>query len=184
MTRRRARADEHPADKALVAPAAPEVGWLVPGSKPTALLVDFPSNERGPLAARTTAAIDAATLERAVSQRQGVLLQFERGQADLPIVVGLIQSAEPSLVELLLSSAPPAAVQKAAGGTTVAQARLQEARLDGKRVVLEAEHEVVLRCGKASITLTQDGKVVVRGAYVETRSQGVNRIKGGTVKIN
>jgi len=51
-------------------------------------------------------------------------------------------------------------------------------------VVLEAEQEVVLRCGDASITLRRDGKVVLRGAYVETRAKGLNRIRGGSVKIN
>ena len=59
-----------------------------------------------------------------------------------------------------------------------------EARLDGKRVVLEGRDEVVLKCGDASITLRRDGKVILRGAYVETNARGVNRIKGGSVKIN
>lgn len=59
-----------------------------------------------------------------------------------------------------------------------------EARVDGKRLVLEAENEIVLRCGAASITLTRDGKILVRGTYVETHSRGVNRIKGGAVRIN
>ena len=36
----------------------------------------------------------------------------------------------------------------------------------------------------ASITLRRNGRLVVRGAYVETRAEGVNRIKGGSVKIN
>lgn len=32
--------------------------------------------------------------------------------------------------------------------------------------------------------LRRNGRVVIRGAYVETRSRGVNRIKGGSVQIN
>jgi hypothetical protein len=59
-----------------------------------------------------------------------------------------------------------------------------EALVDGKRVVIDAQDEIVLRCGEASITLRRNGRVVVRGTYVETRSRGVNRIKGGTVQIN
>ncbi|MEW5071937.1 hypothetical protein AB1P14_09365, partial [Pseudomonas aeruginosa] len=38
--------------------------------------------------------------------------------------------------------------------------------------------------GKASITLTRAGKVIIRGAYLSSRSTGVNRIKGGSVQIN
>jgi hypothetical protein len=42
----------------------------------------------------------------------------------------------------------------------------------------------VLHCGKASITLTRAGKVIIRGEYVLARSSGVNRIVGGSVQIN
>lgn len=59
-----------------------------------------------------------------------------------------------------------------------------EADVDGKRVKLTAKDEIVLECGKASITLRRNGKVIVRGTHVETYSDGVNRIKGGQVRIN
>lgn len=59
-----------------------------------------------------------------------------------------------------------------------------EALVDGKRVVIEAADEIVLQCGKASITLRRNGRVVIRGTYVETRAEGVNRVKGGSVQIN
>ena len=47
-----------------------------------------------------------------------------------------------------------------------------------------AEREIVLRCGKASITLTRAGKVLIRGAYISSWSSGANRIKGGSVQLN
>jgi hypothetical protein len=56
--------------------------------------------------------------------------------------------------------------------------------VDGKRIVLSAFEEIVLRCGEASITLTRSGKILIRGEYVSTHSAGVNRIKGATVEIN
>jgi hypothetical protein len=59
-----------------------------------------------------------------------------------------------------------------------------ELRLDKQKFVFTAEQEIVLRCGKASITLTRAGKVLIRGAYILNRSSGVNRIKGGSVQIN
>jgi hypothetical protein len=54
------------------------------------------------------------------------------------------------------------------------------------REVLEftAEREIVFRCGKASITLTCEGKVIVRGTHIVSRSSGVNRIKGAYVELN
>jgi len=56
--------------------------------------------------------------------------------------------------------------------------------LDEQCLELSAEREIVLRCGKASITLTRAGKVIIQGAYLSSRSSGVNRIKGGSVQIN
>lgn len=55
---------------------------------------------------------------------------------------------------------------------------------DGQRLRVEAQEELVLCCGKASITLRANGRLVLRGTYVETRATGVNRVRGGSVAIN
>jgi len=59
-----------------------------------------------------------------------------------------------------------------------------EADVDGRRVRIVAQDEIVLECGQASITLRRNGRIIVRGTYVETHSDGTNRIKGGQVRIN
>lgn len=59
-----------------------------------------------------------------------------------------------------------------------------DVKLDGDRLTLTAEREIVLKCGNSSITLTRAGKVIVKGDYLATHSTGVNRIKGGSVQIN
>lgn len=61
---------------------------------------------------------------------------------------------------------------------------VEVALVDGKRVVIEGADEIVLRCGEASITLRRNGKVVIRGTYLESHAAGTNRIKGGSVQIN
>ena len=88
-----------------------------------------------------------------------VALMFEAGDVARPLVIGRIQR--------LPQTAMPAV-----------------AHLDGERLEFTAEREIVLRCGKASITLTREGKILIRGAYLSSRSSGVNRIKGGSVQIN
>ena len=60
----------------------------------------------------------------------------------------------------------------------------QDLSLDGRHVAISAGETFTISCGKASITLTKVGKVVVRGADVLTRSSGLNRVKGGSVQIN
>jgi hypothetical protein len=88
---------------------------------------------------------------------------FENGDVDRPIVVGVLRGAPGWPIET------PGQV---------------EVDADGQRMVVTAREQLVLRCGKASITLTKAGKVLIEGSYVLSRSTGVNRIKGGSVQLN
>lgn len=56
--------------------------------------------------------------------------------------------------------------------------------LDRERIVLTAQRELVLRCGKASVALSADGKVVIKGAKLLSTASGLHRIRGGSVQIN
>jgi len=88
-----------------------------------------------------------------------VAVSFEQGDPARPIVLGKLWQPE---------AAPPAV----------------RAEVEKERLVLSADKEIVLQCGASSITLTKAGKVLIRGAYLLSRSSGVNRIKGGSVQIN
>ena len=168
--------------------AAVKVGRLAPGSKPGALIVDFDGSAAGPRAARSIVVLDETTLQQAIAVRQPVVLLFENGDPGLPIVVGLVPAAPGAELLGPLLAPPAAAVAPAVPAPVAATAPVAAERIDalvdGQRVVLEGRDEVVLKCGEASITLKRDGKLILRGAYVETHAKGVNRIKGGSVKIN
>lgn len=140
----------------LPAPRGATVGRLV-GIDPQGVpLVDVPGVQPAlPRHARATVALDADAVGRAV------VLLFEEDDPERPIIVGVVRLPSPA----------------AGAGRT-------EVVLDGERLVFNAEREIVLRCGAASITLTRAGKVLIRGEYVLSRSAGVNRIQGGSVQIN
>jgi uncharacterized protein (DUF2345 family) len=87
-----------------------------------------------------------------------VVVVFEGGRPDKPIVIGLLQAT--------------------------AVSPEWTADVDGARVSIAAREEIVLSCGQASITLTKAGKILIRGAYISNHASGVNRIKGATVEIN
>ncbi len=59
-----------------------------------------------------------------------------------------------------------------------------EVTVDGEKVRLEAEHDLELKCGQASITLRYDGRVEVRGTHILSASRGPNRVKGATIALN
>ena len=88
-----------------------------------------------------------------------VALSFENGRADRPILLGRI--VKPVTEVEAEVAVPEAEVQEIAG-----------------------DRELTLRCGKASITLTRAGKIILRGTYISSRSSGMNRIKGGSVQLN
>jgi hypothetical protein len=132
------------------------IGTLVGFSQSRAPLVDFPGNESGiALPARTMIALNEHDAGCEIA------LVFENGDAAKPVILGRLQSQNAGTNE----------------GTV-------NVSLDGEQVALSAKNEIVLRCGKASITLTRAGKIIIRGAYLLSRSSGVNRIKGGSVQIN
>lgn len=64
------------------------------------------------------------------------------------------------------------------------QPPLPEVEADGEKLVLTARRELTLRCGKASIHLTADGRVTIRGTEVLSRSDGPNRLQGASVQLN
>ena len=51
-------------------------------------------------------------------------------------------------------------------------------------IVLEARKGLTLKVGEGSITLREDGKVVVRGRDLVSHARRQNRIRGGSVSIN
>jgi hypothetical protein len=131
------------------------IGSLVGFAADGAPLVDFPGNPRdNPVPARTTARLTGDDVGCEV------VLLFERADPAKPILVGSIIHPK---------ARPPQRVF---------------VERDEDRLELTADREIVLRCGNASITLTRAGKVLIRGAYVSSHSNGVNRIKGGVVLIN
>jgi hypothetical protein len=79
---------------------------------------------------------------------------------------------------------PPRNDAPASSARPVENPVVLEADVDGTRVRVTARDEVVIACGKASITLRRNGRVVIRGTHVETLSSGTNRIKGGQVRVN
>lgn len=143
-------------------------GKVVAIDQQGSVFIDFAGNPRGPVKARMTAAAMGHISQRSGSDNVAVLIAFEANDIHRPVIIDIIHDRiEPAPLEVESDRCKP-----------------EQVKVDGETVTLDAKKEIVLRCGKASITLTSAGKVLIRGAYLLNRSSGVNRIKGGSVQIN
>jgi hypothetical protein len=130
------------------------VGFTDHGATPLVLFAGQPSSAAQ--RARTTVRLDDRDLDRRI------VLMFEEGDPARPIIIGCLREPVSAL------PTPPHVEMEA----------------DGNRLIVTAKERLVLRCGSASITLTQEGKVLIQGAFVSSQSSGVLRIRGGSVQIN
>jgi hypothetical protein len=152
--------------------SAPRVGRLVGFDARGRLLVEI-AGVRGKLAARSLLRMDEA-LRRAVLQRCEVLLVFENSDRKKPIVTGVVQPGAKG----------PAPTEITALAAIEPKPMVLEVDVDGKRVKLVAKDEIVLECGEASITLRRNGRVIIKGAQVDSVAVGTHRIRGGQVRLN
>lgn len=117
-------------------------------------LVVFPGNLE-------ETALPARSLTGLTSDMIGseVALLFQEGDPARPLIVGRI-------VEPTRKTAMPHAVR------------------DGERVRITGEERIELRCGKATIIMEKDGRIIIRGTYVTSQASAANRIRGGSIDLN
>jgi len=147
-----------------------QVGWLARVDDSDRPMVDFAKNSMGPVLARSTIHPGEHGWQGILQNRQSVVLLFENGDPTKPIVIGVIQAPLDQITE--------------PGTQLVVDDHVKDVKLDGRHVLLEAGNMIELRCGKGSITLRRDGKIIIRGTSLVSRSTGKNKIKGASVAIN
>ena len=93
-------------------------------------------------------------------------LMYQEGLQNMPVIMGVFQNPIIAL---------------SGDGFTQTPASNGEKQTHKK---IEANQSIMISCGKASIALSQDGRVEIRGTSVVQHSTGLNRIRGASVKIN
>lgn len=125
-----------------------------------------------------------------------VALLFADNDLQKPVIMGFIHSP---LNDLLESFSLPQIVEVQPNTDKITEespfeseyiaptdkaSSIESVRIDGKKLIIEGQEEIVFTCGESSITLTRAGKILIRGKYLLSRSSGVNRIMGGSVQVN
>ena len=145
--------------------SAPIIGRLVEIDDKGRALVDFKGNPSGPLLAETVVTLPPSQ----ATQGRRLLLVFENNDLSSPVIAGVVGEA---------------LVPNAEQTVTLPVGVPDGAIIDGKKVRFDAREEIQLVCGKSSILLRKDGKVVVKGRNILNRAQETNKIKGGNISLN
>lgn len=169
MTKVKVKTNAATASPPKVKPAAPEVyctiGLVIgttSASSATAAatcLVTYPENP-------SNEAQSALVLSHVptVLPGQSVLLQFIQADLSRPVVLGVL-----GVYSAALPDAPAPTV---------------EVQLQDQTLTLLAQKRLVLRCGKASIVLQEDGSIEIRGTDLTSRASGQNAVRGASITLN
>lgn len=149
---------------------APLLGTLVRVSEDGRPFVTF-AGSRGEVLART-AISEPVAHEPAQLCGSTVLLVFDGGSASCPIIVGVVRERFRPGSEAA-GSAP-----------TQAQPSASAHKIHAASIIIEGEEEIVLRCGRGSICITADGRVVIKGTRLTSRASETNKVRGAVVLIN
>lgn len=106
----------------------------------------------------------------AADRGRRVALAFAANGGGEPLILGFIQSALDQVVSLTLNpedSAAEPVIRRTAQG-----------------VEIQARDSLTLVCGKSRMTLTRDGRVLVRAENIVSRARASHQIKGGSVHLN
>lgn len=149
--------------------STPRVGRLVGIDAQARPLVSFTGGPDQPVVARVAAA-EPCPSDSTLRTQPAVLLVFESGDPQQPVIVGFVR-------ESFTPTPEPAQL-----ALTTERGRSME--LNGKVLVFEGQEEIVLRCGQGSITLRADGQIVLKGTRLTSRASQTNKIRGASVQIN
>jgi len=95
---------------------------------------------------------------------------FDGGNARRPIIVGFVRDS-------LRTGIDPGKIPESANG-------IVPQKIHATSVLIEGDREIVLQCGRGSISLSADGRIVIKGTRLTSRASETNKVRGAVVLIN
>lgn len=138
------------------------IGTLVGISASGVPLVEFPGNHSGPQEALSAVQLTCKDEARTYIGRE-VMLHLET-EGDRIVLMSILH-------ERLVADRQDST-------------RLQSGSQNKKSLHLEADSELRLSCGKSSLVMKQNGKVLLKGIDIVSHAESRQRIVGGEIKIN
>lgn len=136
------------------------------------------------LVAGASAGLQQATILR-IDGDGAIVVQGSAPGAE-EVICELLHTGGPALVlaprdQVIVWQADPAAPR----GVVLGRVGISHAAPElPDEVLLEAGRSLTIRCGDGSITMREDGRILVKGKDLVSDADRVNRIRGGSVAIN
>ena len=92
-------------------------------------------------------------------------IQLIQGDLSRPLIMGIIQT--PTFVESNKLKVSEVSVKR-----------------NGKKVLIQADDELVLQCGKSCIVMTAEGTLYIRALYIDSHDHATQRLRGGSILVN
>ncbi|MCG8610383.1 MAG: DUF6484 domain-containing protein [Pseudomonadales bacterium] len=127
------------------------------------------------------AAISTVELHPDLAGRE-VAISFASNRGQQPIIMGVISSRLDQVLENTTSVGLLSDHSNSAGGRN--ENSPPEVRVNGDKLELSAASEITITCGKSSISMNKEGKILIRGEHILSRAAGAHRIKGGAIQLN
>lgn len=131
------------------------------------IYVDYENNLNGPFSVSVLAGALLEKKREDLIGAQVLIIWSNRNTA-------ISNQDQPILIDVLIDRLPG---KSATSESTVVH-------LDGDILVLEGKREIQFCCGKSSVVLQADGKIVIKGGDIVSRASRTHKIKGGSVEIN
>lgn len=125
----------------------------------------------------TLSALTTIDLGSVVALPAKVLVVFEQGDIEKPIITGVIQQPINGDGVGVDGQVQPSPEDQAIRST-------RKLTVGGKTLHIGADQDILIECGKSSIRMTRLGKIILKGTDIVSRATRNNKIKGSSINLN
>ncbi len=150
-----------------------KIAKIVQADNPATIMVQWGNNP--PQTARYLDTVDVKKIIGKESIGREVVISLIDNDPTQPMIMGVVANPIEEMVNMEITPENTETSQSKSPAEIVR---------DDENITITAKNQITLKCGQGSITIQKDGKIVVKGTNLISRSSGLNRIKGGSVGIN
>ena len=146
-----------------------KIARIVESDNTETVLVQWDKSPATP--ARHLISVDVNELIGSENAGREVLITFIDNDPKQPVITGVMSSVVDKMVQMELASDDDKQASPIITG-------------DDENITITAHHQITLQCGKSSLILKKDGKIIVKGTNILSRASERNKIKGASVEVN